>query len=85
MLGVFRSVDGGDTWEKISKSHFADEDQISYNNTIAVHPKEPYYVICGGVDLHRPKMAERPGGESRAGTLTAATSHITLTQIIMRS
>lgn len=53
MLGVFRSIDGGDSWEKISKSHFSNEDQISYNNTIAVHPKNHNHVICGGVDLHR--------------------------------
>lgn len=53
LLGVFRSVDGGNTWEKISKSHFANEGQISYNNTIVVHPKNHDYVICGGTDLHR--------------------------------
>jgi photosystem II stability/assembly factor-like uncharacterized protein len=53
MLGVFRSVDGGDTWEKISKRHFVNEGQISYNNTIVVHPQNHDYVICGGIDLHR--------------------------------
>jgi photosystem II stability/assembly factor-like uncharacterized protein len=53
MLGVFRSADGGESWEEISKSHFANEGQISYNNTIVVHPKKHNYVICGGVDLHR--------------------------------
>ena len=53
MLGVYRSDNGGDSWEKISKSHFTNEDQLSYNNTIAVHPKKHDYVICGGVDLHR--------------------------------
>ncbi len=55
MLGVFRTTDGGESWTKISKKHFADEDQISYNNTIAVHPTDHNYVICGGVDLHLTK------------------------------
>lgn len=52
MLGVFRSANGGTTWKRISGNHFAKEGQISYNNTIVVHPTNPNYVICGGVDLH---------------------------------
>lgn len=52
MLGVFRSANGGDSWRKISRHHFDDEGQISYNNTIVVHPTDPNHVICGGVDLH---------------------------------
>lgn len=52
MLGVFRSANGGDNWKIISGNHFAEEGQISYNNTIVVHPTDPNYVICGGVDLH---------------------------------
>ena len=60
MLGVFRSPNGGDSWKKISGNHFADEGQISYGNTIVVHPNDPNYVICGGVDLHLTKN----GGQS---------------------
>lgn len=52
ILGVFRSPNGGNTWKRISGNHFEKEGQISYNNTIVVHPKDPNYVICGGVDLH---------------------------------
>lgn len=55
MLGVFRSSDGGDNWRRISGTHFKDEGQISYNNTIAVHPTDHNHVICGGVDLHLTK------------------------------
>jgi photosystem II stability/assembly factor-like uncharacterized protein len=55
MLGVFSSANGGDSWKKISGNHFADEGQISYNNTIVVHPNHHNYVICGGVDLHLTK------------------------------
>jgi photosystem II stability/assembly factor-like uncharacterized protein len=53
VLGVFRSSDGGDRWSAIGGKHFADEGQMSYGNTIAVHPADPNTVICGGVDLHR--------------------------------
>ncbi len=52
VLGVFRSADGGETWKEISGRHFKAEGQISYGNTIAVHPKHPNHVLCGGVDLH---------------------------------
>jgi photosystem II stability/assembly factor-like uncharacterized protein len=63
LLGVFRSVDGGDMWESISEkhlAHFANEGQISYGNTIVVHPTDHNYVICGGVNLHM----TRNGGRS---------------------
>jgi photosystem II stability/assembly factor-like uncharacterized protein len=53
LLGVFRSKDRGDTWRDISGTHFRKEGQMSYGNSIAVHPVNPNIVICGGVDLHR--------------------------------
>jgi photosystem II stability/assembly factor-like uncharacterized protein len=53
VLGVFKSEDGGDSWRNVAGSYFADEGQMSYGNTIAVHPQDPNHVICGGVDLHR--------------------------------
>ena len=53
LLGVFRSTNGGDSWRSIQGTHFKDEGQISYGNTIVVHPANPDYLICGGVDLHR--------------------------------
>ena len=52
VLGVFRSADGGETWKEIGGRHFGREGQISYGNTIAVHPKHANHVLCGGVDLH---------------------------------
>lgn len=55
LLGVFRTANGGDSWKEISGAHFKDEGQISYGNSIVVHPTDPDHVICGGVDLHRTK------------------------------
>jgi photosystem II stability/assembly factor-like uncharacterized protein len=55
LLGVFRSANGGDTWRDVSGTHFKDEGQVSYGNTIVIHPTNPDHVICGGVDLHRTK------------------------------
>jgi len=52
VLGVFRSADGGDTWTNVAGNEFANERQMSYGNTIAVHPTDANTVICGGVDLH---------------------------------
>jgi photosystem II stability/assembly factor-like uncharacterized protein len=53
VLGVFRSSDGGDTWKNIAGTHFSSEGQMTYGNSIVVHPNDPNHVICGGVDLHR--------------------------------
>jgi photosystem II stability/assembly factor-like uncharacterized protein len=52
LLGVFRTANGGSSWTDISGTHFRREGQISYGNTIAVHPTKPNHVLCGGVDLH---------------------------------
>ncbi len=53
VLGIYRSTNGGNSWTSIGGTHFADERQMSYNNTIVVHPSNPNHVLCGGVDLHR--------------------------------
>lgn len=53
LLGVYRSRDGGASWTEISGAHFRQEGQISYGNTIVVHPTNANHVLCGGVDLHR--------------------------------
>ena len=60
VLGIFRSDDVGLSWKNIAGNHFNNERQMSYNNTIAVHPTNPDFVICGGVDLHVTKN----GGDS---------------------
>ncbi len=51
-LGVFRSDDLGDSWRQIgSRRSFRQEFQMSYTNTIAVHPRNRDFVVCGGLDL----------------------------------
>ena len=52
LLRVFRSANGGASWSNVKGQHFRNEGQISYGNTIAVHPENPGHVLCGGVDLH---------------------------------
>ena len=52
LLGVFRSQNGGNTWTNVTGRSIGREGQMSYGNTIAVHPEKPGHVLCGGVDLH---------------------------------
>ncbi|MDP8980747.1 MAG: hypothetical protein M3O35_09170 [Acidobacteriota bacterium] len=59
VLGVYCSKDRGEIWHQIGGRHFSHEKQMFHNNTIAVHPHHPEFVICGGVDLH----LTRNGGE----------------------
>ncbi len=60
VLGVFRSDNGGDKWVDVTGGRLANEGQMSYGNTIAVHPLDPDHVLCGGVDLYR----TRDGGKN---------------------
>jgi len=54
VLGIFRSDDQGKSWRPIGNAaQFPDENFMSYNNTIVVHPRHPDFVIWGGVNLHR--------------------------------
>jgi photosystem II stability/assembly factor-like uncharacterized protein len=55
VLGVFRSTNQGSTWKSIGGSEFAKEGQMTYGNCIVVHPTNPNWVLCGGVDLHLSK------------------------------
>jgi photosystem II stability/assembly factor-like uncharacterized protein len=52
LLGLFRSDDCGESWRDVKGGELADESQMSYTNTIAVHPVNPDFVVCGGLDLH---------------------------------
>jgi len=52
VLGVFRTADGGTTWKAVGGNHFRAEGQMKYGNSIVVHPTDPDWVLCGGVDLH---------------------------------
>jgi len=75
LLGVFRSADGGSSWTGIHQSHFLKEGQISYGNTIVVHPTNPDHVICGGVDLHRTLNGGKTWEKITKWNATRGTSH----------
>lgn len=51
VLGIFKSEDGGDTWENTADEKFDFQKQLAFNNTIAIHPQKPGIAICGAVDL----------------------------------
>jgi photosystem II stability/assembly factor-like uncharacterized protein len=53
VLGVFKTTNGGATWANVAGDHFDKEEQMSYGNTIVVHPTNPDIVLCGGTELHR--------------------------------
>ena len=51
-LGVYRSNDGGLSWEEMKNSpEFFGSGQGFYDNEIAVHPNDPNKVFVGGVGL----------------------------------
>ena len=58
-LGVFRSTNGGNSWREILGGRYPTERQMSYNNTIAVHPHKPDSVVWGGMKLYRTDDAGR--------------------------
>lgn len=53
VLDVFKTTNGGAAWANVAGDHFGKEEQMSYGNTIAVHPTNPDIVLCGGTELHR--------------------------------
>lgn len=67
LFGVFRSRDGGATWQRISPGSSVNFDMMSntvpctantfgqanWDNMIAVHPDDPGLVFVGGVTLYR--------------------------------
>jgi len=59
VLGVFRSTNGGNSWKEILGGRYPKERQMSYNNTIAVHPHKPQCVVWGGMHLYRTNDAGR--------------------------
>lgn len=53
LLGVYRSRNGGDSWTEILNGARRQEWQMSYNNTLAIHPSKPDSMIWGGTQLYR--------------------------------
>ncbi len=60
VLGVFRSTNGGNSWRQIlDPQRCPRERQMSYNNTIVVHPRKPECAIWGGMHLYHTDNAGR--------------------------
>jgi len=53
VLGLYRTTNGGKRWTDILRGRPPKERQMSYNNTIAVHPQQPFSVVWGGTKLYR--------------------------------
>ena len=49
---MYRTRNGGESWKETGARHFATEVNLAYNNTIAVHPKDPEFVLAGAKNLH---------------------------------
>ena len=61
VFNLYKTTDGGNAWSPVAEGRgnfpferegFDSEDQMNYNNTIAVDPNNPDRVVWGGVDLH---------------------------------
>jgi photosystem II stability/assembly factor-like uncharacterized protein len=53
LLGVFRYNQATKRWEDTAGPQFRNESQLSFNNTIAIHPEDPRIVFCGVQNLYR--------------------------------
>jgi photosystem II stability/assembly factor-like uncharacterized protein len=53
LIGVFKSIDAGETWAQLEVPFDYMVSQGWYDNVIAVHPTNPDIVIAGGVKLLR--------------------------------
>lgn len=51
VLGVYRSFNGGDEWERYTGPEFKNERQLAFNNTIAIHPENHRIAMCGAQNL----------------------------------
>jgi photosystem II stability/assembly factor-like uncharacterized protein len=60
VLGVFRTGDGGSHWQEVGGDKFRLEKQMNYGSSIVIHPEDPDWVLCGGVDLH---LSTNGGGQ----------------------
>jgi photosystem II stability/assembly factor-like uncharacterized protein len=53
LVGVYRSIDGGATWELRATSPNFYSSQGWYDNVLAVHPVNPDVVFVGGIDIYK--------------------------------
>lgn len=67
--GLYKSTNGGVNWSLINASAAASSNYAWFNRICKVHPANPNFVICGGLEMH----LSTNGGTSFS---TIATSHV---------
>jgi photosystem II stability/assembly factor-like uncharacterized protein len=53
LMGLFKSLDGGNNWARVDDAPDYCGRQCFFNNFIAIHPTNPSIVFLGGVPLYR--------------------------------
>jgi photosystem II stability/assembly factor-like uncharacterized protein len=51
ILGLYKSIDGGNTWSLKSTTNYVGS-QGWYDNVVSVHPNNPDSIYCSGLDLY---------------------------------
>lgn len=51
LLGIWKTLDGGNSWNKLTATNASCSNQCWYNMVLAVDPAQPNHVVFGGVSL----------------------------------
>jgi photosystem II stability/assembly factor-like uncharacterized protein len=52
ILGLYKTTDAGTTWSQMSTTNYVNA-QGWYDNVVAVHPSNPGFVLCAGLDIYK--------------------------------
>jgi photosystem II stability/assembly factor-like uncharacterized protein len=68
LLGIWKTIDAGTTWARLTPTNISCGTQCWYDLVIAVHPTNPDFVLFGGVQLYRSQNGGNTFGNVTAGT-----------------
>jgi uncharacterized protein (TIGR03437 family) len=75
LLGIYKTTDGGITWTRLPVANAAQwGDQLWYDNTIRVHPRDPNVVYSGALQIYR----SLDGGTTWAALPEAGPNQLTI-------